>query len=107
MEYIELCCIVYLNNVLMDWNTLQQHWKDVSNVLEAIQKSWMKVKPSKCEIHQSQIEYLGFIIGQEGVKKDRVKTQAIWDLTTPKKNNEIQCFLGFCNLYRRFREGFQ
>ena len=57
----------------------------------------MKVKPSKCEFHQGETEYLGFIIGQEGVKTDPVKTQAIWDCTTPKKIREIQCFLGFCN----------
>jgi len=66
----------------------------------------MKVKPSKCEFHQSQTEYLGFIIGQEGVKTDPVKTQAIWDWTAPKKIKEIQGFLGFCNFYRRFIEGF-
>jgi len=66
----------------------------------------MKVEPSKCEFHQSETEYLGFIIGQEEVKTDPVKTQAIWDWTTPKKIKEIQCFLGFCNFYRRFIEGF-
>jgi len=66
----------------------------------------MKVKRSKCEFHQSETEYLGFIIGQEGVKTDPVKTQAIWDWTTPKKIKEIQCFPGFYNFYRRFIEGF-
>jgi len=66
----------------------------------------MKVKPSKCEFHQSETEYIGFIIGQEGVKTDPVKTQAFWDWTAPKKIKEIQCFLGFCNFYRRFIEGF-
>jgi len=79
MEDIDMCCIVYLDDVLMYSNTLQQHRKDVSNILEAIRKSGMKVKASKCEFHQSETEYLGFIIGQEGVKTDPVKTQAIWD----------------------------
>ena len=68
-------------------------------------RGW-KLKPSKCEFHQSETEYLGFIIGQEGVKTDPVKIQAIWDWTTPKKIKEIQCCLGFCNFYRRFIEGF-
>jgi len=106
MEHIDTCCIVYLDDVRIYSNTLQQHRKDVSNILEAIRKSGMKVKPSKCEFHQSETEYLGFIIGQEGVKTDSVKTQAIWDWTTPKKMKEIQCFLGFCNFYRRLIEGF-
>jgi len=89
MEHIDMCCIVYLDDVLIYSHTLQQHRKDVSNILEAIQKSRMKVKPSKCEFHQSETEYLGFIIGQEWVKTDPVKTQAIWDWTTPKKIKEI------------------
>jgi len=106
MEHINMCCIVDQDDVLIYSNTLQQHQKDVSNILEAIRKSGMKVKPSKCEFHRSETEYLGFIIGQEGVKTDPVKTQAIWDWTTPRKIKEIQCFLGFCNFYRRFIEGF-
>jgi len=92
MEHIDMCCIVYLDDVLIYSNTLRQHQKDVSNILEAIPKSGMKVKPSKCEFHQSETEYLGFIIGQEGVKTDPVRTQAIWDWTKPKKIKEIQCF---------------
>jgi len=67
----------------------------------------MKVKRSKCEFHQSEPEYLGVIIGQERVKTDPVKIQAIWDCTTPRKIKEIQCFLRFCNFYQRFIEGFQ
>ena len=44
MEHIDMCCIVYLDDVLIYSNTLQQHRKDVSNILEAIRKSGMKVK---------------------------------------------------------------
>ena len=77
MEHIDMCCIVYLDDVLIYSNPLQQHQQDVSNILKAIRKSGMKVKPSKCEFHQSETEYLGFIIGQEGVKTDPVKTKAI------------------------------
>jgi len=101
-----MCCIVYLDDVLIYSNTIQQHRKDVNNILKAIQKSGMNVKPSKCEFDKSETEYLGFIIGQEGVKTDPVKTQDIWDWTAPNKIKEIQCFLWFCNFYRRFIEGF-
>jgi len=88
MEHIDMCCIVYLDDVLIYSNTLQQQRKDVSNILEAIRKSRMKVKPSKCEFHQNETEYLGFLIGQEGVKTDLVKTQAIWDWTTPRQSRK-------------------
>ena len=79
MEYIDMCCIVYLDDVLIFSNSLQQHQQDVRNILEAIRKSEMKVKPSKCEFHKEETEYLGFIISREGIKMDPVKTHALWD----------------------------
>ena len=36
MEHNEMCCIVYLDDVLIYSNTLQQPRKDVSNILGAI-----------------------------------------------------------------------
>src|ERR1700742_2122152 len=66
----------------------------------------MKVKHSKCEFHKEETKYLGFIINREGIKTDPVKTQVIWDWKTPKNKTDIQSFLGFCNFYRRFIEGF-
>jgi len=79
MKDIDLYCIIYLDDVLIYLNTLQQHRKDFSNILEALRDSGMKVKPFKCEIHQSETEYLAFIIAQEGVKADPIKMQAIWN----------------------------
>ena len=66
----------------------------------------MRLKPSKCEFHPTETEYLGCIVSQEGIKVDSVKIKAIqtWRIVTKKK--KIQSFLGFCNFYRRFMEGF-
>ena len=87
-------------------DNLEQHKQDVRNIINSIYQSGMRRKPSKCEFHQKETEYLGFIISQEGIKVDQVKTKAIrtWARHTRKK--EIQSFLGFCNFYRRFIEGF-
>jgi len=106
MEHIDMCCIIYVDDLVIYSNTLQQHRKDFSNILEAIRKSGMKVKPSKCEFNQRETEYLEFIIWQERGKKDPVNTQAFWDCTTLKKIKEIQCFLGYCNFYLELIESF-
>jgi len=55
MEHIDIPRIVYLDDVLIYSNTLQQHRKEFSNILEGIRDSGMKVKPSKSEFHQSQM----------------------------------------------------
>ena len=51
MEHIDMCCIVYLNDVPIYSNTLLQYRTAVSNIHEAIRKSVIKVKPFKSEFH--------------------------------------------------------
>ena len=71
---MDVCCIVYLDDVLIYSNTPLGHEQDVKNMLEAIQKSGMKINPSKCEFHKKETEYLGYIISEEGIKAEPVKT---------------------------------
>jgi len=78
----------------------------VAAIIRAIQKQGMKLKPSKCEFHNRETEYLGLIINNEGVKVDPIKTAAIWDWKPPTSKKGIQEFMGFCDFNRRFNEGF-
>jgi len=97
---------VYLDDVLIYSDDWEQHEKDVRKIIEAIEASGMKLKPTKSEFHQTETEYLGFIVGQEGIKVNPIKTKAIWEWENPRKVKEVQSFLGFCNFYPRFIEGF-
>ena len=53
----------------------------------------MRLKPSKGEFHQTEMEYLRFIISPEGIKMDPVKTKAIRIWARPTWKKEIQSFL--------------
>jgi len=105
-SYIDICCIVYLDDVLIYSDNLEKDQKDVAAIIRAIWQQGMKLKPSKCEFHQRETEYLGFIINNEGVKVDPIKTAAIWDWKAPTNKKGIQELMGFCNFYRRFINGF-
>ena len=59
-----------------------------------------KLKPSKCELFQSQISYLGHIVSKEGTEKDPKKISAIHGLATTM--NSDCSFLGFTNYYGKF-----
>ena len=48
-RYLDICCLVYLDDILIYSNDLAQHKKDVRNIMETIRKAGMKLKPSKCE----------------------------------------------------------
>jgi len=76
-------CPIYSDN-------LEQHHKDVAAIIRSIRQQGMKLKPLKCEFHQRETEYLGFIINNEGVKVDPIKTAAIWDWKAPTNKKGIQ-----------------
>ncbi|KAF8232139.1 DNA/RNA polymerase [Tricholoma matsutake] len=48
--------------------------------------------PQKCEFHKDTIKYLGFILSLDGLRMSEDK--------------DIQSFLGFCNFYRCFINGY-
>ncbi|KAK3548578.1 hypothetical protein QTP70_014499, partial [Hemibagrus guttatus] len=60
----------------------------------------------KCEFHKSTIVFLGYVISQQGVKKDKDKVWAVTEWPTPSSIKKLQRFLGFSNFYRCFIRGY-
>ena len=106
-SYINICCIVYQDDVLICSDSIEQDQKDVIAIIRTIRKQGMKLKRSKCEFHQKQMKCRGFIINKDGVKVDPIKTAAIWHWKQSTNKKGIQEFIGFCNFNRRFIEGFR
>ena len=85
---------------------MEENQREVESIIRAIRRQGMTIKPTKCELHTQETEYLGFIINPEGVKVDPIKTSAIRKWKLPTRVKGIQEFMGFCNFYKRFIEEF-
>ena len=48
-------------------------------VLEALRKAGLKLKLEKYKFTKKQLKYLGFIVGEFGIKSDSEKVRAIVD----------------------------
>ena len=64
------------------------------------------VKPEKCKWKVREVEFLGVVIGPEGIKMEKEKVKGVLEWPTPKGVKDIQKFLGLANYYRWFIEGF-
>jgi hypothetical protein len=91
---------VYVDDILVHSETLQEHAPLVWLVLQILQENGLSCKPTKCEFEQTQIKYLGLIIEQGRVEMNLKKILVIVDWKPPKKVKEIQAFLGMLNEYR-------
>jgi len=98
--------VVYLDNILIFMETLEEHWKVTQRVMELLWKHNLFLKHEKCEFEKTEVEYLRVIISQNSIKMDPVKVAGVTECPTPSNRKEVQSFLGFTNFYRRFIQGF-
>ena len=65
--------VVYLDDILIFMETLEEHQTVTQRVMELLQKHNLFLKPKKCEFEKTEVEYLRVIISQNSVKMDPVK----------------------------------
>jgi hypothetical protein len=81
--YLDVFVTAYLDDILIYSDNLKQYKKHILKVLEALSKAGLHLKPEKCEFHQWEVKYLGFIILTSGTKIDPVKVATIQEWPEP------------------------
>jgi hypothetical protein len=105
-EYVNHIYIVYLDDTLIYSSNMEIHVQDVRAILARLKAYDLYCNLDKCIFFTEEVKFLGFIIGQKGVRIDPRRVETIKQWPTPKGFKEVQIFIGFCNFYRRFIEGF-
>ena len=67
--------------------------------MEAHRKAGIKIQPKKTKIFQTETEYLGHKVSQDGVQ---MLDQYGKDIQSPTSCKEMSSFLGFTGYYRGF-----
>jgi hypothetical protein len=97
---------IYLDNILIFTNSLEEHGRITRLVLDCMRKHKLYLQPEKCKFEKTKIKYLGVIISHNKVEMDPVKIAGVADWLTPSNKKEVQSFVGFVNFYQRFIPGF-
>lgn len=105
-DLLDVCCVVYLDDILIYSQTEEEHTRHVRMVLERLRTFKLYAKLSKCAFHTKSVNFLGFVISPEGVSMEPARIQNILGWPEPKSVFDIQAFLGFGNFYRKFIEGY-
>src|SRR5579859_667994 len=105
-EFLDDFLIVYLDDLLIYSESWKEHTVHVRKVLTQLREAGLLLKPSKCQFHVTEVEFLGFIVGNDGVKMDPTKVESITSWPTLKSPHDVRIFLGLANFYRRFIKGF-
>ncbi len=102
-DLLDVTVIAYIDDIVIyTKGSREQHAKDVAAVFERLSRTTFKTAPNKCEFFKKEIEFLGFLIGTDGIKIDPKKTTSIVEWPVPKTVKEVQAFLGLANYNRKF-----
>lgn len=101
-DLLDVCVIVYLDDILIYSKNLADHRKHVREVLRRLRKHGLFARADKCEWHKDTVEYLGYILSPTGLTMADDKIKTILDWPEPRRVKDVQSFLGFANFYRRF-----
>ena len=78
----------------------------LGEVFDRLRQAGLKLKPTKCELLQTEVRYLGHVVSQYGVATDPEKIDAVARWPVPKGLKELQAFLGTVGYYRQYIEAF-
>ncbi|HEY9845636.1 MAG TPA: retropepsin-like aspartic protease/reverse transcriptase, partial [Candidatus Caenarcaniphilales bacterium] len=103
---LDIFAMAYLDDILIYSETLQEHIGHVRQVLQSLAERRLFLKPEKCTFHAREVEFLGYIIGTNGMRIDPAKIRSLQDWPTPTNLKEVLGFLGFSNYNRIFVEKY-
>ena len=92
----------YLDDIIVFSRTAEDHLDHLEKVFAVLQKAHLKIKASKCEFFKNHVCYLGFLIGESGIRCNKSKSEAINKIATPTSIEEVRHFNGMCSYYRKF-----
>ncbi|KAL8097339.1 hypothetical protein AgCh_030469 [Apium graveolens] len=76
--------------------------EDIPKTAFRTRKKKLYAKFSKCEFWLQEVQFLGHIVSNEGIKVDPAKIEAIINWERPRTPTEVRSFLGLVGYYRRF-----
>jgi hypothetical protein len=105
-DLLDLGLIVYLDDILIYAEAEEEHDRIVTEVLKRLAENGLAISQDKYFWSTTRVDFLVYVISKDGIEMAQDKVQCIWDWERPRRLRDVQSFIGFANLYRRFIEGF-
>ena len=99
-------CLIYLDDVIVFSDTPEEHLRRMRVVFDCLREHGLKLKPSKCEVFKSEINYLAHHVSQKGVLPSKKNLESIAQCPPPNTYTKVKSFVGLVGHYRYFIKGF-
>ena len=99
-------CLIYLDDVIVFSHTEEEHLERMRVIFDRLQEHGLKLKPSKCEVFKTEINYLAHHVSKKGVQPSKKNLESIAQCPPPDMYTKVKSFIGLVGHYRHFIKGF-
>ena len=105
-EYLWKFVLVYIDDVIIFSRTLDEHLKQLHEVLQILEQAGITLSLAKCHFAYPSIQALGHEVSRLGLSTAQDKVDAIYKMLFPDSLKQLEYVIGFFGYYRKFVEGF-
>ena len=98
-------CLIYLDDVII-FSQTEEHLERMRVVFDCLREHGLKLKPSKCDVFKTEINYLAHHVSKKGVLPSKKSLEAIVECPPPDTYTKVKSFVGLVGHYRHFIKGF-
>ena len=99
-------CLIYLDDVIIFSQTEEEHLERMRVVFDRHHEHGLKLKPSKCDVFKTEINYLAHHVSKRGVLPSKKNLEAITKCLPPETYTKVKSFVSLVGHYRHFIKGF-
>jgi len=93
---------VYVDDIIVKSDSVEQHANDLAEVFQQIRKYDMRLNPKKCVFGVEGGKFLGFILTNRGIEANPDKCRALETMRSPDNLKEVQRLVGRLTSLSRF-----
>jgi len=97
-------CFVFIDDIFS--RIAEERALRLGNILHRFEKANLQLHPGKSNFAKSQVEFLGYILSENGILVSPEKVRAVHQYPTPKCVRDVRAFLGLASFYTRLVQNF-
>lgn len=92
----------YMDDILVYGQTAEEHDKNLEALMTRLAAHKIPINEQKSVFGVEELEFLGYIVGKNGIRHTESRIEAIMALEAPKSKGDLQSLLGLVNYLSRF-----
>ena len=90
------------DDIIVHAKSVEEHDRALEQVLKTLKEKNLTLNKDKCQLHMSQLEFMGFVLSERGIGPTEEKVKAVVNAREPENASEVRSFLGLVNYNARF-----